>query len=29
MDIQKDIDKADWNEACQKALTQTINTRFK
>lgn len=29
MDMQEDIDEIDWNDACFKAQTQTINTRFK
>ena len=28
-DIQEDIDERVWNDACLKAQTQTINTRFK
>lgn len=28
-DIQEDIDETDWNDACLKAQTHTINTRFK
>lgn len=27
-DMQEDITEIDWNEACLKAQTQTINTRF-
>lgn len=29
LDIKEDIDETDWNDACLKAQTQTINTRFK
>ncbi len=29
MDKQEDIDEIDWNDACFKAQTQTINTKFK
>ncbi len=29
LDMHEDIDEADWNDACLKAQTQTINTRFK
>ena len=28
-DIKEDIDEEDWNAACLKAQSQTINTRFK
>ena len=28
-DIDEDIDEEDWNAACLKAQSQTINTRFK
>jgi len=29
IDIQEDIDEADWKYACLKAQTRKINTRFK